>query len=577
MSHKVSKTTPPLRRLIPITIVIGLSIAAVLVARWYSQVGAIDRAIASGLELLSAAESPADVQAALHRWENETRETWQSRRGPFLARVFAAHSLSDRRIPLLLKRLTGVDYGDRPEDWRRWYSTQARLREGLQPEIGARKRVKLKKRWSAPIGLSAWYTTILPLDGNVYVGSLGRAIGDRVDNADGVVRVDGVTGHAELIFEPPGRGSRDIVGIAVGNGRLYVACRNGFLYCVSREGALLWEVSAGSAIVSAPMSIDLNSNGVSDAVVATARGEVVAISGSSGRTIWVSRGGRSASRLGRGGLVRVVLAAGDLLGGPEPEILVASESGGVRVLAARTGRRLWQHDNQRLLRAGAAMVASADMGIGPAFFGDDANTVWALSRSGDGLQAVPRWALSSSEAGGNVAGLRTLPASGSGTAELLACLSGRSGGRGGAICAIGRGGERWRYAPGGAIRGTPALADLNDDGQIEIIVASTSSRDERDETGVVTIVSRDGHCLHRLALDAAVECSPVIADVDGDGKLELLVADRSGRLHCFGTKGIGPVGWGMPGGDSHNTRNADNAYAFGQVPVGFQWKWRPKY
>jgi hypothetical protein len=63
--------------------------------------------------------------------------------------------------------------------------------------------------------------------------------------------------------------------------------------------------------------------------------------------------------------------------------------------------------------------------------------------------------------------------------------------------------------------------------------------------------------------------------VDGDGRLELLVADQAGWLCCFATERIGPVEWGLLGGDSHNTRNRQHAYSFGQVPAGAQWNWKP--
>ena len=78
-----------------------------------------------------------------------------------------------------------------------------------------------------------------------------------------------------------------------------------------------------------------------------------------------------------------------------------------------------------------------------------------------------------------------------------------------------------------------------------------------------------------MRFDAGLECPPVVADVDGDHRLDILVADRAGRLHCYDTRSPGAIEWGLPLGDAHNTQNAENAYAYGQTPVGFQWRWRP--
>ena len=93
---------------------------------------------------------------------------------------------------------------------------------------------------------------------------------------------------------------------------------------------------------------------------------------------------------------------------------------------------------------------------------------------------------------------------------------------------------------------------------------------------MLTVVSALGHVLQRVELDAPVECSPVVADVNGDNHLEILVADQSGRMYCYATPGFGPVEWGLFGGDSRNTRNAANAYAFGQTLFGRQGQWKPE-
>jgi len=80
----------------------------------------------------------------------------------------------------------------------------------------------------------------------------------------------------------------------------------------------------------------------------------------------------------------------------------------------------------------------------------------------------------------------------------------------------------------------------------------------------------------RQVMPAPIECSPVIADVDGDMRLEVLVADQRGWLHCYATGRIGPVEWGLAAGDSHNTRNREHAYSFGQTPCGAQLRWKPR-
>jgi hypothetical protein len=119
----------------------------------------------------------------------------------------------------------------------------------------------------------------------------------------------------------------------------------------------------------------------------------------------------------------------------------------------------------------------------------------------------------------------------------------------------------------------PAVADANGDGVTEILVAVNQPGDE----GALLVIRGDGRLLWRAALPAAVTCGPLVGDVNADGELEVLVADRTGRLHCYATGAVGPVEWGLPGGDSHNTRNERNAYHFSQTPAGLQAAWQPAW
>jgi hypothetical protein len=175
-----------------------------------------------------------------------------------------------------------------------------------------------------------------------------------------------------------------------------------------------------------------------------------------------------------------------------------------------------------------------------------------------------------------IAALRTLHTDPNEPPTVLACPTGEHGGRHGGVCLLEPEGVRWRFAVGGAVWGTPAVADLNGDRLSEIVLSSSEPNAEGQLRGAITIVSQAGQCLYRLPLDAPIDCSPVVADVDGDNLLEVLVADQAGWLHCFKTDRFGPVKWGLFGGDSRNTRNAANAYAFGQTPFGHQWRWKPE-
>jgi outer membrane protein assembly factor BamB len=574
----LSKRKGAARRSTVLVLTLSLAvIGALLGTGWYWRYSSVSWTVERGLALLAAAQTPAATVAALDEWERQTGRDWDERRDELIVHLFARCPLKDRRIRLLLTRAAGADYGERVEDWKRWLETRARLRRGEQPKVSARERIALHSRWQAAVGLTAWFTTIIPLDGQIYVASLGASFEEENGAADGIVRVDGQTGESQLIFRPPDGRLRDVLGLAAGDDCLFAACRNGYVYCVQPDGTLRWKTRIGESISGPPLSLDVNRDDVTDVMAVTSDGKVVALSGRNGSTIWATSGGRAA------GLRRdwqrelgTTLAAGRLIDGAHADLVVTSPTGGLRVLAARNGTLRWKGTLATGALAGPVVCSGRSGGGPPTFVADRDARVWSVVRSGSTLEAVPAWDLMTWSGEGIVAALRTL-AGADRPPLILASPTGSYSERRGSVCALEPGDVRWRYSPGGAIWATPAVADLNGHGQTQVVVASIETDAAGNASGVVTILSEHGHCLRRLTLSAPVECSPVVADLDGDNRLELLVADQAGWLHCWTVERSGPVEvqWGLFGGDSHNTRDAEDAYRYGQVPFGMQWRWKP--
>lgn len=98
---------------------------------------------------------------------------------------------------------------------------------------------------------------------------------------------------------------------------------------------------------------------------------------------------------------------------------------------------------------------------------------------------------------------------------------------------------------GGSLSATPVIADILDNGSLQMIVA--------DEQGNIIIGDEDANALERYKIASGAEASCFIRDIDGDGKLELLIADLNGYLYCYDTKSKGEVFWGSYRGNSLNT------------------------
>ena len=79
---------------------------------------------------------------------------------------------------------------------------------------------------------------------------------------------------------------------------------------------------------------------------------------------------------------------------------------------------------------------------------------------------------------------------------------------------------------------SPALADMNHDGFLDIVIASTN--------GTITVFDRTGAVIapwnaarYSPLTSSASEASPVVADIDGDGNNDIVMGDEQGNLNAL--------------------------------------------
>ena len=333
----------------------------------------------------------------------------------------------------------------------------------------------------------------------------------------------------------------------------------------------------GDQIVAPPLAVDTNLDGVTDVVVVSRAGKVMALSGRNGRTSWVTSVAATAAGTD---LMGATVSVGSVSNVSARELVVTLPTGSASLLDVRDGRLLWGCNLEAGTVSGAVCMDAAEemtdaISRPSVFIADSLGDMWALVAVPNDVAIVGWQSLAIRHDETLVASPRVIASEGDGAALLIACPTGHYSGNRGAVCMASAEGVVWRLALGGAIWGTPAVADVNGDRRPEVIVTSIEPRRDESVGGALSIVSSAGHCLRRVSLDAAVESSPVVSDVDGDGYLEILVADQAGWLHCYATERFGPVQWGLSGGDSHNTRHPVNAFSYGQTPAGYQRQWQP--
>ena|GEM_PF-1162414 len=172
--------------------------------------------------------------------------------------------------------------------------------------------------------------------------------------------------------------------------------------------------------------------------------------------------------------------------------------------------------------------------------GDDAGLVWLIDEDGNVAHGWPRLTGNAARAG---AVLADLDHDGG-----LDVIIGSYDDRVHAFHADGSYVSGWPAAPGGEPRyAAPAVGDLQDDGQLEVVVA---------HSGGVTLMTEGGAIVWQASVGAIDWSSPAIGDLDGDGVREVIVGTNGGAIQRINANGLTPFGWPVTTGGAINASPA---------------------
>ena len=308
------------------------------------------------------------------------------------------------------------------------------------------------------------------------------------------------------------------------------------LVCLGSDGKLKWNSRLrGQALQwNAPVIIDLDNDGHSEVIIGDDRGFISCFDGM-GKLKWEFQGDR-------GGVGPI--SAGDVDGDGFPEIIFGTEAGRVYCVSSG-GRWLWEMEPDEDSPFGRSAPVVADIN------GDDrmevliAKSNYSPRQQLYALDAATGTRLWEFETKLHVyTALVVGDINADGQTEIIC------GDKASVVyCLDGSGKEVWKTPLVGAgIFSGPVLADVNGDGLSEII---TGVRSGSGQAASLYVLDSEGRILEQYPVEGqGIQGSPAVFDIDGDGKLEILFASSGpAKLICLETNGTSEALWPCYRGD----------------------------
>ena len=304
-------------------------------------------------------------------------------------------------------------------------------------------------------------------------------------------------------------------------------------------GTVWTEQIPGAAFYeSSPALVDLDGDGVLDVVVGSRDLKLYGRSGRNGDPVagWPQATSHQ---------IDSSPAVGDVDGDGQPEVFIGSGSfsgpGGALYSFARDGavrfRRALGDVHFRdppvfstpalgdLDGNGRLDVAAASLGV---------QSVWQLNAAGKPLPGFPfHWddTIFSSPALADV--------NGDGRLDMViggdSTAAGQVDHRGGMVRAIAYGGRSlWQFNTNDIVRSAPSIGDIDGDGRLEVVFGGGQYYGGSDSIAVFALDAATGRLKWRRTTNGTTLASPALADVNGDGRLDVVTATIASKWG-FGT------------------------------------------
>lgn len=314
-----------------------------------------------------------------------------------------------------------------------------------------------------------------------------------------------------------------------------VGSDDGYLYCYSgMDGKEVWSFYAGGEIKSSPAAADVDNDGSKEVIICASSGYIYCLSGDSGNPIWQYQ---------TEGSINSPPAIANVDGHPGLEIVASSTIDYYHCKAycfnAATGDILWEHDTDQYTLSPIIGVVSrlnqtrVIVGSWHKIYclnGENGSQIWEYSFDG-GYYGGYYYFLNHSPAIGDLNNdgeleiiiytyHATMPYSGGAVWHYVDCVSLTDGAR------------LWRFSmfngrnPPNHLNeheSFPVIADLNNDGNFEVIITNNYTPYYTHTCNIFCIDGRNGNLIWENGLNEVVGSPMAVSDINNDGILEVLV------------------------------------------------------
>lgn len=404
-------------------------------------------------------------------------------------------------------------------------------------------------RWKAKIGGTTFKTNFVLHEGMLIVGSNGNHYRDwRLDNDNGVFFINPANGKIINHLAHEQYGDMDVNGIAAQNGNIYFGNDNDEFFCYNTSGKLQWRVPVSGDVEAEPVLLDVTCDGISEVIFATETGEVAALDTRTGDVVWsfkikdFSGWNKTDNRLlfkvgahfsnGSGFVAKPAVT--ELSGDATPDLIYNCRDNYTYAINGENGALLWKFNHGELYYiANAPLVA--EEGKQKRIYVlqnrvDEKNNAHTHIVSLNSKGVLQKTYAASWHYSVNYAPVYH-------NQRLISCYRDT-------VVAINVQSGVWKkialpsekehygnfwYSTYGIVSARPQFFDFLKTGSDQLMVVN--------EEGYIELLDADSFkYIKRFMLPDGTEANPLIADMDGDGRLEMLAACYDGYLYCFDLK-----------------------------------------